>query len=481
MDTDKELLTYLIDNRIFESSASALASCLGYKGRMAFSRLKEGNIRTSTVDNIINDICTHFDLNYSDLVDITDMFRIGRILYDTINDGNIYGDDASRTDRILTDFVTHSFKDYPYDFSPFIPQLEELHRDRPYVYFGSVMVLYIKMKKIDPYTGNTEQFHNLLKEHTSNICSVLKQHIPENAIGHSTSLAYLSDNLIRSVPQCIWGLMMNNIHLLRYFADPDYINSILELGAAFAEWEDLSYWHETNVAYSKGEKLWTLFFRESNSPLHGMYLGQTFEAGKDNETFIPKENFSLIFWEKENDDDEFATIQACNIINSTTENYTIYYGLYKYDDISNEIIIKWNDENENSLNIPSRLKRITREKPAERDEQVWWNIIRRFDENDSLKLFTETLLDRLNTEYLDDDYDIQDVTISRKFFTLTIETTDGTKEYSIPIDAYSFLRNLRVFDEVSIKKDTRTEELFVIWPWAGYEIPLSEFNIRTVQ
>ena len=359
MDTDKELLTYLIDNRIFESSASALASCLGYKGRMAFSRLKEGNIRTSTVDNIINDICTHFDLNYSDLVDITDMFRIGR-----------------------------------------------------------------------------------------------------------------------SVPQCIWGLMMNNIHLLRYFADPDYINSILELGAAFAEWEDLSYWHETNVAYSKREKLWTLFFRESNSPLHGMYLGQTFEAGKDNETFIPKENFSLIFWEKENDDDEFATIQACNIINSTTENYTIYYGLYKYDDISNEIIIKWNDENENSLNIPSRLKRITREKPAERDEQVWWNIIRRFDENDSLKLFTETLLDRLNTEYLDDDYDIQDVTISRKFFTLTIATTDGTKEYSIPIDAYSFLRNLRVFDEVTIKKDTRTEELFVSWPWAGYEIPLSEFKIN---
>lgn len=36
--SNKELLTYLIDNRVFESSASALASRLGYKGRMAFSR-----------------------------------------------------------------------------------------------------------------------------------------------------------------------------------------------------------------------------------------------------------------------------------------------------------------------------------------------------------------------------------------------------------------------------------------------------------
>lgn len=208
-----------------------------------------------------------------------------------------------------------------------------------------------------------------------------------------------------------------------------------------------------------------------------MYIGQTFEVGKDNETFIPKENFSLIFWNKENDD-EFATIQACNIINSAADDYTVYYGLYKYDDASNEITIKWDDENENFLNIPSRLKRITREKPIERDEQVWWNIIRRFDDNDSLKLFTETLLNRLNTEYLDDDYDIQNVTISRKLFTLTIKTTDGIKEYSIQIDAYPFLRNLRVFDEVTIKKDTRTEELFVSWPWAGYEIPLSAFNME---
>lgn len=478
MPDNKELLTYIIDNRIFESSASALASRLGYKGRMAFSRLKEGNIRTSTVNNIIDDICTLFDFDYHDLVDITDMFRIGRILHNAINNGNVYDNNTYNQDRILTDFVTRDFNDYPEDFSPYIPLLDELYRERPYVYFGSVMVMYIKMKKIDPYVGNTEQFHNLLKEHTSHICSVLKLYIPENAIGHSTSLAYLSDSLIRSVPQCIWGLIMNNIHLLRYFADPDYINSILEFGTAFTEWEDFSYWHETDVAYSKGEKLWTLFFRESNSPLHGMYLGQTFEAGKDNETFIPKENFSLIFWNKENDDDEFATIQACNIINSPTENYTIYYGLYKYDDISDEIIIKWNEENEKLLNIPSRLKRITREKPTERNEQVWWNIVRRFDDNDSQKLFTKTLLNKLDTEYLDADYAIQDVTISRKFLTLTIKTTDEIKEYSIPIDAYPFLMNLRVFDDVIIKKNTRTEELFAIWSWAGYEIPLSEFNIK---
>lgn len=492
MQDNKELITYLIDNRIFESSASALASRLGYKGRMAFSRLKEGNIRTSTVDNIIDDICTYFGLDYSDLIDITEMVRIGKILYNAINNVNVYPDDATpldtthsdttridstRPDRILTDFVTRDFKDYPDDFYPFIPQLDELYRDRSYVYFGAVMFLYIKLKKIEPYIGNEEQFHCMLKEFTSHICSTLKQQIPENSIGRATSLAYLSDNIIRNIPKCIWGMMVNNIHLLRYFADPNFINNILEVGAAFDEWEDLSYWHETDLAYSEGVKLWTLFFRESASPLHGMYIGQTFEAGKDNETFIPKENFSLIFWNKENEDDEYATIQASNIINSTTEDYIVYYGLYKYDNANNEIIIRWNDEKENFLNIPSRMKRVTREKPYERNEQVWWNIIRRFDDNNSLRIFTENLLRKLETEYLDDEYDIQDVTISRKFFSLTIKTEGGIKVYSIPIDAYPFLRNLSVFDEVSIKKYTSSEELFVSWPWIGYEIPISEWNI----
>lgn len=153
MQDNKELITYLIDNRIFESSASALANRLGYKGRMAFSKLKEGNIRTSTVDNIIDDICTYFGLDYSDLIDITEMVRIGKILYNAINNLNVYPDDATRPDatridatrpdRILTDFVTRDFKDYPDDFYPFIPQLDELYRDRSYVYFGAVLFLYI--------------------------------------------------------------------------------------------------------------------------------------------------------------------------------------------------------------------------------------------------------------------------------------------------------------------------------------------------
>ena len=52
MPDNKELLTFFIDNRIFESSASALASRLGYKGRMAFSRLKEGNPHLQAASDI---------------------------------------------------------------------------------------------------------------------------------------------------------------------------------------------------------------------------------------------------------------------------------------------------------------------------------------------------------------------------------------------------------------------------------------------
>ena len=482
MNDKKELLTYIIENQIFESSWSALAKHLGYKGRMAFSRLKEGNIKLSTVENIITDICTCYEIPYSDLIDISEMIKKGKIILSIIKDENTYNNENSWTDKVLIDFVTLNFQNYSDDFNQYVvPHLKELHTNDPYVYFGTVLVMYIKLNKINPYTGNIEQFHKLLKNYTSHICDVLKERIPENTIGQSAAAVYLSDNIIKKVPQCIWGLLVHNIHILIYFANPNYINQILELGSYFKEWEDFSYWHECNVPYSKGARLWTLFFRESSSPLHGMYIAQTFEAGKDNETFIPKESFSLIFLSKDNEDDEYATIQVSGIINNETTDYTVYYGIYKYDEANNEIIIIWNDETDNFLHIPSKLRRITFEKKDSKNEQIWSNIIRKFDNNNSLKIFSETLLDKLNTEYLDEVYDIQNVTISRKFFSLTINTNNRIKEYSIPIDAYSFLKDLKVFAEVTIRKDTHTEKVFVNWTWFGYEIPLEEFKVSSFQ
>lgn len=480
MEDNKELLTYIIENQIFASSWSALAKHLGYKGRMAFSRLKGGNIKLSTVENIMTNICDSFEIPYNELIAISEMVRKGKIIFSVIKDESIYSDDNAWADKVLTDFVTLNFQDYSDDFNLYItPHLKELHANEPYVYFGVVMVMYIKLKRINPYAGNTGHFHKLLKSHTSHICSVLKEHIPENATGQCAAMAYMSDNIIKKAPQCIWGLLVYNIHVLRYFADPDYINQILEFGAAFEEWKDFSYWHESNVPYAQGAKLWTFFFRESNSPLHGMYIAQTFEAGKDNETFIPKENFLLIFLEKDNEDDEYATVQVNNIANNGPSDYTVYYGKYRYEEDEHELTIIWDDEKENFLEIPSRLKRITMEKPDSKDEQIWTHIIRKFDNNNSSKIFSETLLDKLNTEYLDDVYDIQNVTISRRFFSLTISTDNQTKEYSIPIDAYPFLKNVRVFDEVTIKKDTSTGKLFVCWTWVGYEIPMKEFSVSS--
>ena len=74
MNTEKQdLLISLIDNQIFEASGSALASKLGYKGRMFFSRLRDGKIKESTVVNYLERICEVFNLNPEDLDDINRM------------------------------------------------------------------------------------------------------------------------------------------------------------------------------------------------------------------------------------------------------------------------------------------------------------------------------------------------------------------------------------------------------------------------
>ena len=80
-------------------------------------------------------------------------------------------------------------------------------------------------------------------------------------------------------------------------------------------------------------------------------------------------------------------------------------------------------------------------------------------------------------QYLFNEYDIQNVIISREEIILEVMCNDEKmKRYSLPIDAYDFIKDLNVFDDVCIKRNTLTEELLVEWSNKGLHIPLSDFS-----
>ena len=475
MNTEKQdLLISLIDNQIFEASGSALASKLGYKGRMFFSRLRDGKIKESTVVNYLERICEVFNLNPEDLDDINRMVCAGKYLYRNLTEYEIAGKPNIETaDRILVALVRRNYDTLSESFRKNIaPYIDDLYNNDQMIFFGMSMIAYIKLLGINPYSSGRNGFISMMHHLIEHIYSVLQKEMPENAVAQRTMVAYLSDDVIRKTPQCYWGMLYYTIHILGFYSDPEYINTILELGKIFDEWGETSYWHEYGRKYGKGEKLFSMYTHSMRLNFRGMYLCQEFTAGKDTETFIEGNNVSIIF----DDTDEYSgRVQVESI--SCQDKFFIYNGRYEINDTYDEITFHWDDEEREMFRLPEKLKMVSFSKPEEKDEQVWTNIVRKFDENGSQDIFTDKLMEKLETEYMDDSYDIQDIIISRQWFSMIIKTEDGIKEYRIPTEAYSFLKLIRISDDVIIKKNTTTGNLLVSWPCIGYEIPMSEFEV----
>lgn len=74
-----------------------------------------------------------------------------------------------------------------------------------------------------------------------------------------------------------------------------FLNAALRGGTIFHEWGDFSYWHDADKNFTKGSRFWLFMSRESDSIYHGSYIVQEFEIGNDNETFIDKRIFNILF------------------------------------------------------------------------------------------------------------------------------------------------------------------------------------------
>lgn len=69
--------------------------------------------------------------------------------------------------------------------------------------------------------------------------------------------------------------------------------------------------------------------RKSDSIYHGDYIVQELKIGKDNETFIPQKFYTIAFWNKEWENDEYdAIIQISLLPIPEEDNSPISYALY---------------------------------------------------------------------------------------------------------------------------------------------------------
>lgn len=469
----QNILKFLIEHRLFAPSVSAFATRLGYANRTKIYRLINNKIRKiETVDQIWDDTCRVFGISEEQLIEIAIITERAKWFYDLIDNYQFDKESSLWPEQILAAFIDKNYTNLPTHFvDEVLPVLEDLKKENEEVFFGMLMLFYVKAKKLNPYTSSFKQSLSKLIRHLNEYFHSLH---PENNVAYTAIQALTADALLNNILPCLWKLIENPILILQYYADPRFLNSALHLGTIFPEWGEISYWHASGMDFCKGQKVWMFMSRESDSIYHGSYIVHEFEIGKDNETFIPCKLFILLFWNKE-DDEYDSIIQISNFISKENNSYSFSYGLYRYIESSQEIQIYFDTENDNIYQLPYQLTRIEIGYPyKEKQEKIWSYFIEKFDNKDARTIFSENLCNLLNVEYLEDEYVIQDVTLTRKYYSLSIEKDDQQIVYRISLDTYSFLKNLSVFEEVVVCR--HDHKLCIEWPWLGYIIPVSEFE-----
>ncbi len=473
LDNKQNILTFLIEHRLFAPSVSAFATLLGYVNRTKIYRLINNKIRkVETIDQIWDDTCKLFEISEEQLIEIAVITERAKWFYDLINKYQFDKQDTLWPEQILATFVDKNYTLLPTHFvNEVLPLLEDLKKENQEVFFGMLMLFYIKAKKLNPYTPSFKQVLSKLICHLNEYFHSLH---PENNVAYTAVQALTENTLLDNTLPCLWKLIENPTLILQYYADPLFLNSALHLGTIFPEWGEISYWHASETDFCKGQKVWMFISRESDSIYHGSYIVQEFDIGKDNETFIPRKLFTILFWNKEGDEYD-SIVQISNIISKESDSYQFSYGLYKYIESSQEIRISFDTENDNIYQLPHQLTRIRIGYPYnEKREKIWSYFIEKFDNKDARSIFAHNLCNLLNVEYLDDEYVIQDVSLTRKYYSLFIEKDDQQIVYRISLETYSFLKNLSVFEEVVVCK--HNQQLCIEWPWLGYIIPVSEFE-----
>lgn len=470
MDEKIEILQCLIESNVFAPSPAAFAKVIGYKGKMTIYRMKKGCTTEKTILAVWDKLLARFHLDENILYNLYYIVQADRFF-----SGRICDEMNRQHPRWMENLLLSLFEgDYTCNSPDFkeniAPMLKDLQKDTPDVFWGMVALFYIKQRNINPYSGSFQQTECGFLNDLNRLLSSL---YPENSNAHQAGIHLESMAEMEERTGCIWQLVFDGLTLLRYYAEPDFVRAMLTASRTF-DWPHRSYWSVPGTTYHPKAQVWLLVENNMNTALHGFYVTLCLEAGKDTETFQVKETFILQFLSADSEEDE-PVAQTYKIVNQRKK---ICYHLYQYAPDTQTLHFSHDPKTGNLYHLPETLQLLELSNPKGKDGKVWSRILERFEQTIGERLYQNAVEEITGIRNMSDEYTIKDVIISRTRLALILVVHGVEKEYSLPVDAYSFLMNIHPSHAIMITKHTADAEIYVEWPDLGYAIKLSEFGCR---
>ena len=459
-----EALQCLICNRAFASSTSALAAELGYTGRATFYRIMSGRVKDDTVEKIWNLIAGQLGLSDDGLYDIYRMFRGCEYLYGTLV-GGMNGRRAGWADTLVTALISGRFDCFSEEFkSVTAPVFADLRADEPDVYWGIVVLTYLRAGRIDPYTY-------VKKDETWRIIDLLDNILtglyPEKTAARAAS-AYLKR--FNTAPT-LWNIMLNCIVMLRLYTENDYMAKAAKPLRVFP-FGTVSYWHAPGACYAPGAEVWQMTCHGLGRCTTGLYVALRLKAGRDTLTFTVEDALIVRFWAADGAGGQsMAHVSRCS---GGREGDSCFY-YYEYDEEQCMMRFGHAPDTGRPLGLPEELRMIDMEEPEGKDEKVWARIMSAWDGLQGEAVFRRACERLTGVTDMSGEYAVKDVAISKTTLTLYIEHGGETKEYRMAVGEYGFLAEINPSHRVVIARHAADGALHADWPDLGYSVKLSEF------
>lgn len=459
MNEKLEILQCLIENNIFSPSASALAKELGYKGKMTVYRLMDGNVSSRIIDEIWRKIQETFEVEECEMYLLYSIQQVTLILQQHLLP------EVNKSDPEWISNVFRSFIKEEYDYSEkvkeeIVPELKDLRKDEPDLFWRALLLLYIKAAHINPYR---KDFRQLWMDWIDGVEHFFSEIYPENRQAKGGVVGMKAMVMQEMKISNLWLLLYGGSVICRIYTEPEFIRTLAAMSSRLIDCPEFSCWIVSDVEYKSEKRAWVWIQNNCDTVSHGYYIVYQVQAGKDIETFQVEDMYIFRFAEN-----------IGNYLHIMNSQQVVSRYDYEYDTDKKVLCLAPSSEEETSFQLPAVMHCIsTNQQRYRKNEKVWFRLLDKFVKGKGRQLF-QKIGGSLSQGNI---YEVRDVIINRKHLSLVLMEAGVEKEYRLPLSEYSFLTTLIPAQEIWISRHTDDAEVYIEWPKLGYAIKLSEFTL----
>jgi len=467
-------LKELIRHNAFATSPSELAKVLGYKGKNQIYRIQEDTAGNGTIEEVWRRIREEYGLSDDEVCEYANVNATSKDLWKEVQKEakNKNVDVTVLAEQTLHALLLRDEEGMRRIINlPDWERLLDYSREHPMQYAQLVVLFYIHYNKIDrAYKGEIGKEGIL-------ILDGIFQHIhalqPENKMLVGMYDAYCSELRQLTGTGNLWTIILRPVMLVQSFTDPNFrINSLNTLRLLPVPTDSL--WMEHDTLHKYSGSAFIFFEVEPDGATGGRYECIEVEAQLTDTNLVTKRCFA--FWMMELEGDETCSLAYILFRDEYGEKQIVRY-IYEYDTERHNLHLEpLDDESPTCVRFPfpTDLHCVDNNHIIIEDERQWIAWYKDFFEANEDQMYVELM--KSEGVIIEDDYEIVDVAISRRYLTLTISNGAEEADFRLELEKYPGLKQVVPEMDVAIFLHLDDQQRYLEWLSPHIAVPMKAFT-----